>query len=63
MNCEAFWCNREITHGNLICLDLIKQDIMTGAQHKIKMLVSVCDECIKKHKYENRVRGSVDIKT
>ena len=61
MNCEAFWCKKFIKEGNLICLDLNGIDIKTGVTKKIKMLVSVCDDCIKKHKYEHKVRGSIKI--
>lgn len=62
MNCEVFYCHKEIIHGNLVALQLIKQDILTGVAKKVTMLVSVCDDCIKRHKGEHLVKGEIDIK-
>lgn len=62
MNCEVFNCRQEIRHGNLVCLKLDKIDVFSGKVERVKMLVSVCDGCISKYKYEDKVRGSIDIK-
>jgi hypothetical protein len=61
MNCEVFNCRQDITHGNLVCINLDKVDVFKGTTQKVKMLVSVCDNCISKYKAEDRVRGSIDV--
>jgi hypothetical protein len=61
MNCEAAFCLKPITEGNLMVLDLKGVNPMTGQVKPIKMLVSVCDYCIKKFKAEKKIIGSIKI--
>lgn len=61
MNCENIICLKEITHGNLVPLRIQKQDIFSGKIQKINMFVSVCNDCIKKYNYEDKVKGEIKI--